>query len=336
MTTAATFALANLPIFLDPAAFAAGFDRELDFAVHGHKGITRAIPHGVYGAVFRESTNPAIWILLIVFAIALLRHRRTARPAKWMLALFPLFFAIVLSFSPKTHHRYFLPATGLLLAMAGAALVFLPSLIREISAATRLFLTHRGLPLRQMPWTLLAQTRPYSPATSGVIMAAALAITLAIQAPHFWRYFDGFSNDGRSQIARYIRANVPPTAIIISDKRVNLRELQLPNPIEGKLFAADVGTLAELRARGITHVAVAEGDYGRFFRDKLKPTEKGAENFSQRKAFYAELFETGTLLLDSPPGQLQYLQPHLQLWAISPSAAPADPAPAPASPAPPE
>ncbi len=305
VATAATFALANLPIFLNPTAFAAGFDRELEFAVHGHKGITREIPHGVYGAVFRESTNPAIWILLIVFALDLLRRWRTARPAEWMLAIFPLFFAVVLSFSPKTHHRYFLPATGLLLAMAGAAITLLPRL-------------------------RLARWPAPSPTTARLIMAAALVITIGIQAPHYWRYFDGFSNDGREKIARYIRANVPPTAVIISDKRVNLRELGLPNPIEGKLFAADVGTLAELRARGISHVAVAEGDYGRFFRDKLKPTEKGAENFAQRKAFYAELFDTGTLLLDSPPGQLQYLQPHLQLWALTPNAVSADPERAPA------
>ncbi len=313
----ATFALANLPIFLNPGAFAAGFDRELDFAVHGHKGITREIPHGVYGAVFRESTNPAIWVLLIVFALSLLRRWRTARPAEWMVAIFPLFFAVVLSFSPKTHHRYFLPATGLLLSVAGAAIVLLPSLLREATATVRLFLTYRGIPVRQMPWTLLENAQPLPRTATSLIMAVALLVAVAIQAPHFWRYFDGFSNDGRSLIARFIRANVPPDAIIVSDKRVNLRELDLPNPIEGKLFAADVGTLAELRARGITHVAVAEGDYGRFFRDKLKPTEKGAENFAQRKAFYAELFETGTLLLDSPPGQLQYLQPHLQLWKTS-------------------
>jgi hypothetical protein len=167
-----------------------------------------------------------------------------------------------------------------------------------------------------MPWSLLENAPPLARTTSRAIMAAALLATLAVQAPHYWRYFDGFSNDGRSQIADYIRTHVPPTAIIVSDKRVNLRELALPNPIEGKLFAADVGSLADLRARGVTHVAVAEGDYGRFFRAKLKPTEAGAAEFTRRRAFYAELFDTGTLLLDVPPGQLQYLQPHVQLWKL--------------------
>ncbi len=319
LAAVATFALANLPIFLNPTAFAAGFDRELDFAVHGHKGITRAIPHGVYGAVFRESINPAIWALLIVFAISLLVRWRTARPVEWLLATFPLIFALVLSFSPKTHHRYFLPATGLLLAMAGAAIVLLPPLIHEAVARARLYLTYRGIPIRQMPWSLLRTNPPISRTLAGLIMAAALVVALAVQAPHFWRYFDGFSNDGRSKIARYIRANIDPTATIISDKRVNLRELDLPNPIAGKLFAADVGTLAELRDREITLIAVAEGDYGRFFRDKLKPTDAGAAEFARRKAFYEELFDSGTLLLDSPPGQLQYLQPHIQLWSWEPS-----------------
>ncbi|MGC1480605.1 MAG: glycosyltransferase family 39 protein [Chthoniobacterales bacterium] len=247
-----TFALANLPIVLNPAGFAGGFERELDFAVHGHKGITRAIPHGVYGAVFRESTNPIIWILLIIFALALLARWRTARPFEWMLAIFPLAFAVILSFSPKTHHRYFLPATGLLLSMAGVAVWIL---------------IHYGI--RHQPRRVQIATT--------LVLTTLLVVAAAIQIPHTRDYFDGFSNDGRSQLAAYIRANIPPDSIIIADKRTSLRELDLPNPIEGKLFAADVGTLAELRARGITTIAVAEGDYGRFFRGRLKPTQKGAD-----------------------------------------------------------
>ncbi len=286
----AIFALANLPILLNPAGFAGGFERELDFAVHGHKGITRAIPHGVYGAVFRESTNPAIWILLIIFALALLARWRTARPVEWMLALFPLVFAIILSFSPKTHHRYFLPATGLLLVMAGAAIRIAPRVVQ----------THWRLP----SWA------------SPLFMTLALAVTTGIQAPHYYAYFDGFSHDTRTQMADYIRANVAPDATIVADKRTNLRELDLPNPIEGKLFAADVATLAELRARGITIIAIAKGDYGRFFRDKLKPTDAGAAEFARRKAFYDELFDNGTQLLELEPGTLQYLQPEIALWRI--------------------
>ncbi len=286
----AIFALANLPIILNPTGFAGGFERELDFAVHGHKGITRAIPHGVYGAVFRESTNPAIWVLLIFYALVLLARWRSARPVEWTIALFPLYFALVLSFSPKTHHRYFLPATGLLLVMAGSAITLLPRFI-------------------QSRWRLPAWASP-------LFMTLALAVTIGIQAPHFHAYFTGFSHDSRTRMADYIRANVPPDATIVADKRTNLRELDLPNPIEGKLFAADVATIAELRARGVTTIAVAKGDYGRFFRDKLKPTDAGVEQFTRRKAFYDELFETGTPLIELEPGTLQYLQPEVALWRL--------------------
>ena len=75
--------------------------------MHGHKGLTRNVPHGVYVVVFRRATNPVIWILLGVYYARLFTFRRRIHPAEWMLALFPILYVLILSFSPKTNHRYF-------------------------------------------------------------------------------------------------------------------------------------------------------------------------------------------------------------------------------------
>lgn len=287
----ATFALVNAPLFFNPAGFAAGFEREVGFAVSGHKGITRSVPHGVYGAVFREATNFMVWILLGIYAIGLILRRRTAPLSEWMTALFPLAFAIMLSFSPKTHHRYFLPATGLILTIAAIGAVT-PAILRW---------KNRGL---QVPaWT------------TATILAL---VTTGVQAPRFLEYFNGFREDTRTTMAKFVREYVPSGAVIVQDKRFDLDALGLPYEFRGKLFAADEGTLDELRAQGVEYFGVAEGDFGRFFREKFKPTEDGAEDFYRRKAFYEQLFDEGELLFECKGGTLLYLQPEIRLYHLPP------------------
>lgn len=290
LCAAAVFLAVNFPAFGNANGFAAGFEREIGFAVSGHKGITRDVPHGVYGAVFRTATNPVVWILLGIYAGGLILRAKSARPSEWMLALFPVAFAILLSFSPKTHHRYFLPATGLLLTLAAIGVVT-PALVR---------------------WRDRSLSIPVARGVSALLVAA----TLAVQMPKFLAYFDGFKNDGRAAMAAYLREHVQPGAIIVQDKRADLDSQELPFEFRGKLFAADVGTIAELRANGVAYVAVAEGDYGRFFRNDFKSTEDGAEDYARRRAFYEQLFAEGQLVFTCESGTLQYLQPSLKLYHL--------------------
>lgn len=274
-------ALVNLPAFLQPGGFVAGLTREVGFAVGGHKGITRDVPHGVYGAVFRESTNWVVWILLVAYAATLIVRRREISRSEWLLAAFPLAYAVLLSFFPKTHHRYFLPATGLLLALAAVGAARLPRL---------------GLGR----WAPMV----------------ALLVALAVQAPRFHAYFSGFANDTRSVLARWLRDHVPPGTVIVQDKRVGLQALGVPYELKGKLFAADVGTIEELRARGIRYVAVSPGDYGRFFLDNHKATAAGSADFQRRRAFYEALFAQGEPVFRLEAGTLQYLQPSITLYRL--------------------
>jgi hypothetical protein len=286
-------ALANLPILLNLAGFADGFEREVDFAVLGHKGITRSVPHGVYWKIFLDGTNPAIWIVLIVSYGAVLLRRRRLSAGEWMVMFFPVGFGLLLSFFPKTHHRYFLPAFGILLVMTAVGAVMLSRFLWK----GRPIFGHAG-----KTWPALA----------------VLVVMLAVQAPTFLAYYNGFRLDGRSAMADYLRIHVPAGAVIVQDKRVDLDALRLPYDFRGKLFAADVGTLDELRAQGIEYIGVAEGDYGRFFEKKLRPTDEGAADYARRRAFYEQLFASGEKIFECPPGQLQYLQPHLMLYRLPP------------------
>lgn len=283
--------VANLPAFLQPGGFASGLTREVGFAVEGHKGITRSVPHGVYGAVFRESTNPAIWVLLVIYAVSLVVRGRRVSRAEWTLAVFPLAYGVLLSFFPKTHHRYFLPATAVLLTLAALGLAALP----------------------RFRWD---GTRVFGRIPARLVILTTLAITLAVQAPRFSAYFAGFQNDARSALAAWLRANVAPGTVIVQDKRVNLAVLNVPYELRGKLFAADVGTIDELRAQGIRFVAVSQGDYGRFFLDNHQATAAGSEDFNRRKEFYRRLFAEGQKVFELPAGTLQYLQPSITLYRL--------------------
>jgi hypothetical protein len=80
---------------------------------------------------------------------------------------------------------------------------------------------------------------------------------------------------------------------------------------------ADLGTLDELRAKGITHVAVSESDYGRFFLKSLQPKKGQEEDFARRKAFYESLFDSGEPLFERGRGTVIYLHPGIRVYRIA-------------------
>ena len=80
---------------------------------------------------------------------------------------------------------------------------------------------------------------------------------------------------------------------------------------------ADVGSIDELRTRGIRYVAVSKTDYGRFFRQTHKPTKSGLADYERRKKFYERLFREGELLWECKAGLLPVLQQqHIRLYYL--------------------
>lgn len=293
-TLAVVLVVVNLPLLLDPGAFRQSFDREMGLVVHGQGG-QRAVPHAQYWNIFRDNSTPVIWVLLAVFLTRRWRERRTVTLPEWLVIAFPFVFALALSFSPKSNDRYFLPATAIF------------TLLAALGAVDAARLLTRWVPWR---WAL-----------------AGVALALVAGQVRGWRRYDAaFRSDDNAELLAWVR-QLPPAAVISKDSRVRLPDPQsaedarrfapLPQRIMGgKRFAADHGTVAEQRARGVTHVAISRSDYERFFLPGLRPRAGEEKEFARRRAFYAELREVGEEVFRRERGTVLYLHPGLQVYRL--------------------
>ena len=126
------------------------------------------------------------------------------------------------------------------------------------------------------------------------VFVVASGVLILSQLPSWFRYEHAFQNDDTQELITWLCTEVPPTAVIAKDNRVMLPDPEkkkdawrvgvVPQKVIGERFAADIGTLEELRAMGVTHVAVSESDFGRFFGSPSGRRKAGGE-FERRKAF---------------------------------------------------
>ena len=299
----------NLPLLLQFGAFGESFSREMQFVVHGQRGLTRSVPHAQYWNIFRGNSTPVMWVLLLVFLAARWRERRTVSLPEWLVIAFPFAYALALSFSPKSNDRYFLPATAVL------------TLLAALGAVDAARLLSRWMPLR---WALAGG-------------AAALVVSQVVSpsSPLDWRtlsdYFAAFQRDDNAELIAWIKAELPPDAVIAKDSRIKLpdpgneKDLRrfppMPQKILAKRYAADFGTIAEMRALGVTHLAVSMTDYGRFLLPGLTPQKSERGDFERRKTFYEELLRNGKPIFDRERGPVLYLHPGIRLYRLPPESA---------------
>jgi hypothetical protein len=312
-TMLVAFVIMNLPLLLQFDAFQKSFQREMDLVVHGQRGMTRSVPHAQYWSVFRDNSTPAMWVFLLTFLAVRWRDRRTLNPVQWMVIAFPFVFALMLSFSPKSNDRYFLPATALFTLLAGFG---------AVDAAK-----------------MLAHWIPRRWALAGCVTVLLVCQAVSLPSPLSWRtlsnYFAAFQRDDNAELLDWIKAELPPSAVIVKDSRVKLPDprkkeddgryppmpqkiLQTPPGVPAAQYAADVGTMEELRAAGVTHVAVSKTDYGRFLDDKLRPQKSEAAKYAKYRAFYEELLRYGEPLFERPRGTVIYLHPGISVYPLPP------------------
>jgi hypothetical protein len=304
-----TFVVVNLPLFLHLQTFRESFGREMEFVVKGQRGMTRSVPHLQYWNVFVDNTTPAIWVMLLVFLRARWRERETLSLPEWILIAFPFVYAIALSFSPKTNDRYFLPAT---------ALFTLQAAIGTLDLARTFAWRHQ-----RRHWL------------AGAVAALLLFQLVSLPRPVHWgnfaEYWKAFQIDDNAELITFLKKEVPANAVIAKDNRVALpdptrkkdaaRVGVIPQKVIAERFVADLGTLDQLQAKGITHVVVSESDYGRFQVKSLRPQAGEKEDFLRRQTFYAELQRAGlpvTLLAEWERGTVIYLHPGLRVYRIAP------------------
>lgn len=301
-----TFCVVNLPLLLQLGTFQQSLGREMDFVVHGQRGMTRSVPHAQYWNVFVDNTTPVIWVLLAVFLHARWRERRSLSLPEIIIIAFPFLYALALSFSPKSNDRYFLPASALFTLFAALGTM---DLARRVE---------RGSKRR---WALF-----------GACMALVLAQFVSPPSPLDWRtlaeYARAFRVDDNRDLIAWLRTELPPTAVLAKDNRIALpdparkkdaaRVGVIPQKVIGAKYVPDLGSVEEMRAKGITHVVVSESDYGRFFLPTLRPQEAERADFERRKAFYEMLVRDHQPLFQRDRGTVIYLHPGIRVYRLPP------------------
>ncbi len=300
-----TFAAVNYPLFLHLATFRESFGREVDLVVQGQRGMTRSVPHLQYWNVFIDNTTPAIWGLLAVFLHARWRERRSLSLPEWMIIIFPFAYALALSFSPKTNDRYFLPATAIFTLQAALGTADLAHAFAWRHTRRR-WLT--GAVVVLLAFQLVSPPEP-------------------VHWKHFAEYWRAFQSDDNADAIEWVRTKLPADAVIAKDNRVALPDPTkkkhaerfgvIPQKVRAERFAADVGAFDELRSKGVTHVAVSESDYGRFFLKGLRPQAGERADFERRKAFYEALLGDGKLLFERDRGTVIYLHPGVRIYRLT-------------------
>jgi 4-amino-4-deoxy-L-arabinose transferase-like glycosyltransferase len=282
----------NFPVFTHLDVFTHSFGRETNMVAHGEAGYTGGqVAIFEYIRIFVLDTTPAVWLLVLVELLVL---RKRGDVFDRMMAIFPFAFMLLLSCSTQTNDRYFLPATAGFYYLAGLGAADLPELL---------------------PGKWAARLRPW--------LAAVLA--LLVNGLYLAPYITAFAHDDRTDMLEWIHTNVPPTAVIGAEDRVDLPVARrterlavwplLPQRVIEAKYAADLGaTPSALAAQGIGYLVISESDYGIFFR---KAAEGHLSPELQRKrAFYETLFRDYQPVWERPRGTGIYLHPGLRVYRI--------------------
>ncbi len=302
---ALTVAVFNFPLFSAEglATFRSSLAAETDKALHG----TWAEKESVFsGGYFERILYVGRAHMLAFFAwwlwvlLGPQRKRWDFRYDDYLVALFPFAVALALGFSSKTHGRYFLPGTLTLCYATGLGLAAAIGSLRGSSFRFR------------------------KPA---IALLVALAVVGSLERLH--RYWDGFHRDPRVAMAAYIRETLPGDAVIAQGYGVHLPDPEIPlysdtaaggflpqQLVSSSKQPADLGTLDELRARGITHVAVCGQNYERYTKSTAEPTAEAADRYARRKRFYQELFKSAELVWKRESGRVGTHNPPLRLYDI--------------------
>lgn len=303
------------------AAFLNELGKETKDGLDHHWGLTMNQPNWFFArTVVYESMMPilagaALFVLLIPI--------RAIRRQQWGWDLFLLLFAgaylLVISFCVIAQPRHVLPVVVLVHLMAGLAAVRLGQVVNG-------------------RWYM-----------NFIVPGVFAAVTCAVLLPRARALTDAFANDSRGKLRAYIAANLPRNAVIAQDENAGLQgpgypsDIALPQRVRNAKHAPMLGSIKSLRDRGVTHIALAETSYGRYFEPLIFPlaevdavtgnltaeSRRAQQDYQAHRGFYDEVRRDHELVWKSqpPPPGAAFLSPYIELYKL------VDKKPAPAPPA---
>ncbi len=248
------------------------------------------IANDKYADLFRENTNAFIWFFIGWHVLRMIVQRRTRTVPEWIVTVFPFAYLLVISFVPKTAARYLLPASAVFCFLAGLGMANVASFAAHI--------------VGRHQWKIAA-----------AVTVILLAIGGGTFVPEISKNLRGFCSDSRRDLADWITKNVAPDAIIAQDQRVQLasldskdsrdRSFTLPQKVLSSDFVAELGTVDELRAQGVTYVAIQPSGH-----DKSHGDKKGRQTFDD------DLVKQGELVWKCKSKSPSILHPDLEFYRL--------------------
>lgn len=273
-----------LPFFLQELPL------ETHYMVKGHYDVGLPAPHGEYFRYWRNSeTNPAIWFFLTVFFLSLVRKPKSG---PWTACALLLLYWLVLSCLPKYSERYLLP----------------------VLLGTLFFAAWGAGDLAQFLSAILPRWKTSARGAAWILAFVSLG---AFSISGFLRMEKAFREDSRSELAAWIRQNLPPGSHIAQDDLVRMEALAGNGyPCLSAEFAPDLGTVEELRAQGIRYVAITRRTHFPYTEPGLLADAASDAQFVRRHEFYLRLLQKGKILWQAPDQNPKILHPGITLIDI--------------------
>lgn len=122
--------------------------------------------------------------------------------------------------------------------------------------------------------------------------------------------------------ARPAPVSVPPIGSQRRGRRPHVehsgaQEARLPQRIRTAIYAPDLGNLDELRATGVTHVAVHGHVSSRFFAPLQTLVPGQHARYERRPSFHTRLFDGAALIWSVSFGTVYALQPELRVYRLA-------------------
>jgi len=295
-----TVAAVNVQIFSGFETFQASFDREAALALKGGVVQKDSIPHFKYFREIRDSFRSYLAPFFIYAFVVAFRCRRSLRYEDWLLLAFPFLYAAFLGFSMKISPRYFLPGTLIIGYLAG---IGSGGIFRDLSA-----------------WSRVWPRRAIASALVAVALVGGFRSVSDVLAE--------VGATGRQELGSFVRDTLPPNSVIAQGAGVHLpdrddpryaaapEEWHVPQRIITSKYLQKLGTLDDLRSRGVTHVAVTEHNYKRYLRKGARPRAGREAEFERGRLFFRRLFDEAAPIWESGDKGSKIHRPLLRLYEL--------------------